>query len=161
MLFNSVAEITDGEENVSITVRHWSLTQTPSLASMAFCQLFQKIGIPMAQLVSIKPIAAKTERVHILGTSRRVYRILRRVRAARSPCIGQIDTPRFSSPTQRNAAKGTVPCWKFWISTFIKKFYKRTTASQLGETRRDLTILLFCYLQTIVLEIHCTFVMIY
>lgn len=94
MLFNSVAEITDGEENVSITVRHWSLTQTPSLASMAFCQLFQKIGIPMAQLVSIKPIAAKTERVHILGTSRRVYRILRRVRAARSPCIGQIDTQK-------------------------------------------------------------------
>lgn len=69
MLFNSVAEITDGEENVSITVRYWSLTQTPSLASMAFCQLFQKIGIPMAQLVSIKPIVAKTERVHILETS--------------------------------------------------------------------------------------------
>lgn len=101
MLFNSVAEITDGEENVSITVRHWSLTQTPSLASMAFCQLFQKIGIPMAQLVSIKPIAAKTERVHILGTSRRVYRILRRVRAARSPCIGQIDTQKRG---ERNSA---------------------------------------------------------
>lgn len=62
MLFNSVAEITDGEENVSITVRHWSLTQTPSLASMAFCQLFQKIGIPMAQLVSIKPISSQRQK---------------------------------------------------------------------------------------------------
>lgn len=59
MIFNLVAEITDGEENVSINVRYWSLTHTPSLASMAFCQLFQKIGIPMAQLVSIKPIVAK------------------------------------------------------------------------------------------------------